>query len=128
MDKRISDHDAVAHLMQLYIDGSAGDTAKLVEAFHPEARMFGQFGTVARAVPIQSFIDRVAKASPPLAGPNYQARVASIDLVGEAGVATLVEQDYSGKNFVDWFSVAKLEGRWWIVNKTYVVTGDAPTA
>jgi hypothetical protein len=37
----ISDVEEVRRVIQLYIDGSNGDVAKLKEAFHPEARMMG---------------------------------------------------------------------------------------
>jgi hypothetical protein len=37
----ISDVEEVSRVIQLYIDGSNGDAAKLKEAFHPEARMMG---------------------------------------------------------------------------------------
>ena len=38
----------------------------------------------------------------------------------------LVEKDYFGCDFVDYFSVARTKGVWQIVNKTYQVTGGAP--
>jgi hypothetical protein len=41
-------------------------------------------------------------------------------------VAVLVEHDYLGCDFVDYFTVARIDGRWWITNKTYAHTGGAP--
>ena len=43
--------------------------------------------------------------------PNYRADVRTIDVVGEAGVAVLVEMDYLGCDFVDFFTVARIDGR-----------------
>lgn len=63
---------------------------------------------------------------PGMAGANYKWYIRNIDLSNDAGVATLVETDYLGSDFVDYFSVAKIEGRWWIVNKTYTCTGVSP--
>jgi hypothetical protein len=41
---RIDDHDDICRVVQLYLDGAAkGDVSKLKEAFHPDARMFGEF-------------------------------------------------------------------------------------
>ena len=74
--------------------------------------------------PFTNFIDMVA-SKPGMAGPNYKAYVRSIDLSGDAGVAVLVETDYLGCDFVDYFSVAKIEGRWWIVNKTFSCSGKS---
>jgi hypothetical protein len=51
-----------------------------------------------------------------------------IDCSGLAGVAVLAETDYIGCDFVDYFSVARINGRWQITNKTYAHTGGEPPA
>lgn len=117
----------VQALIQLYIDGANGNVAKLRQAFHPDARMMGHVGAMDTYVPIEAFIGMVA-AQPGMAGPNYTAFVRSVDLAGDAGVAVLVETDYMGCDFVDYFSVAFVGGRWVITNKTYAhVGGEPPT-
>ncbi len=123
MTQTIDDVDAVSRLVQLYIDGAAGDVAKLRAAFHADARMYGHIGALEHAIPIGGFIDMVAGAKGPLVGPRYQARIVSIHVTGDAGVAVLAEQDYLGCDFVDYFSVARIGGEWKIVNKTYAHTG-----
>jgi hypothetical protein len=40
-------------------------------------------------------------------------------------VAVLAEEDYLGCDFVDYFSVARIDGRWQIDNKTYAHTGGS---
>jgi hypothetical protein len=84
--------------------------------------MFGHIGEMETYVPITDFIGMV-EASPSMAGPNYSADIRTIDVIGDAGVAVLVEHDYSGCDFVDYFTVARIEGRWWITCKTYAHTG-----
>jgi hypothetical protein len=43
--KQAADHDEISKVVQLYIDGAAkADVAKLTEAFHEDARMFGEAG------------------------------------------------------------------------------------
>jgi hypothetical protein len=37
----------------------------------------------------------------------------------------LAEDDYQGMNYVNFFSLVKVEGRWKIVNKTFAMTGLA---
>lgn len=124
MSAQLDDHDAIAEVIQLYIDGAAGDVAKLKRAFHPDARMFGHIDSLAHAIPISGFFEMVAGAQgQPMAGPNYKARIGSIQQTGDAAVAALVEQDYLGCDFVDYFSLARIQGRWQIVNKTYAHTG-----
>jgi hypothetical protein len=115
----------VRALIQLYVDGSNGDADKLREAFHADAHMFGHIGPMDTYEPISDFIALVA-ATPGLAGPNYAADIRTVDLAGDAGVAVLVETDYFGCDFVDYFTVARIDGRWWITNKTYAHTGGTP--
>ena len=125
MTDYLKDLDDVRNVVQLYIDGANGDVAKLERAFHPDARMMGHVGAMDTYVPITEFF-KMVKARPGMAGKNYKAVVRSIDLAGDAGVAVLVETDYMGCDFVDYFSVARIDGRWMITNKTYAHTGGTP--
>jgi hypothetical protein len=119
--------DEIRAVVQLYIDGANGDVEKLRAAFHPTATMMGHIGPMDTYVPIGDFFAMV-EAHPGMAGPNYQASVRTIDVVGDAGVAVLVESDFLGCDFVDYFAVARIDGRWQITNKTYAHTGGAPPA
>ena len=125
MTDYLKDLEEVRSVIQLYIDGANGDVAKLERAFHPDARMMGHVGAMDTYVPIGEFF-KMVKARPGMAGKNYKAVVRSIDLAGDAGVAVLVETDYMGCDFVDYFSVARIDGRWMITNKTYAHTGGTP--
>jgi hypothetical protein len=121
----MDDYDAIERVVQLYIDGANGDVGKLEQAFHADARMYGHVGPMETYVPIGEFFKIVAN-NPGLAGANYRARITSIQAVGDAAVAVLEEQDYMGCDFVDFFSLARIDGRWQIVNKTYAHTGGEP--
>ena len=123
MSTYLQDLESVRAVIQLYIDGSNGDVEKLKRAFHPEARMMGHVGTMAPS--LTDFFAMVAQ-QPGMAGPNYKAVIRTIDISGDAGVAVLVETDYFGCDFVDYFSVARIDGRWQITNKTYAHTGGQP--
>jgi hypothetical protein len=68
----------------------------------------------------------MVRATPGMAGPDYRAIVQNIDLSGNAGVAVLAETDYLGCDFVDYFAVARIDGRWQITNKTFAHTGGTP--
>ena len=127
MTGHMEDIEQVTSLIQLYIDGANGEVSKLKEAFHPDARMMGHIGPMETYFPIDEFFAMV-EAHPGMAGPNYKAVIRSIDLVADAGVAVLVETDYLGCDFVDYFSVARIDGRWQITNKTYAHTGGEPPA
>jgi hypothetical protein len=123
--QNLQDLADVRALIQLYVDGANGDGDKMRQAFHPDAHMFGHIGPMDTYEPITQFTALV-EARPGLAGPNYRADIRTIDLVGDAGVAVLVETDYFGCDFVDFFTVARIDGRWWITNKTYAHTGGTP--
>jgi hypothetical protein len=119
-----ADRDAIAQVVQLYIDGSAdGDAGKLKEAFHDDARMFGHVDGHRFDVPIQQFFEFAASAPMNVAG-NYKANITSIEQVGDAAVATLAEEGCWGQvSFVDFFSLARFDSAWKIVNKTFAHTG-----
>jgi Putative lumazine-binding len=122
--KDIADIRAV---IQLYVEGANGDGAKLKEAFHPDAWMMGHIGPMDTYVPISEFIGMV-EAQPGMAGPNYSWTIRTVDVTGDAGVAVLVESDFFGCDFVDYFTVARIAGRWQITNKTFAHTGGQPPA
>ena len=127
--EQIDEYDAIQTLLQLYIEGSAkGDVAKLKEAFHPDSRMFGSLGGQRIDIPIEAFFELAAKGPADTAG-NYRARIVSVTQVGDAAVAVVAEDGFWGRvSFVDFFSLAKVAGRWLIVNKTFAHTGGEPPA
>ena len=61
MANYLQDLADVRAVIQLYIDGSNGDVAKLRSAFHKDAHMMGHIGTLDTYVPIAAFFDMVAK-------------------------------------------------------------------
>ena len=126
---QIDEYDAITKVIQLYIDGSArGDAAKLKEAFHSDARMFGSLAGQRIDIPIQTFFELAAKGPADSAG-RYRARILNVMRVGDAASATLAEDGFWGRvSFVDFFSLAKIDGRWCIVNKTFAHTGGEPPA
>ncbi len=122
----IKDQEEVRELIQLYIDGSNGDVEKMKKAFYPGAHMMGRIEPLGfeSYYPIENFI-KMVEEKPGMAGPTYKYYLRTIDITNDAGVAVLVETDYLGCDFVDYFSVAKIGGRWWITNKTYTCTGKS---
>lgn len=121
---KLEDTAAVRAVMQLYIDGAGGDMDKLHTAFHADARMFGHVGDKRRDMPISQFIEGVGKAPGPLIGPRYRADLANVNVTGRAAVVTLIEQDYRGCDFINYFTLAKFDTGWKIVSKTFTSTGD----
>jgi putative lumazine-binding protein len=124
---QIDEHDAIARVLQLYMDGSArGEADKLKEAFHPDSRMFGSMGGKRIDIPIQALIDMTAQGPADSAG-RYRGRIISLMQVGDAAMASVAEDGFWGSvSFINFFNLAKIDGRWVIVNKTFAHTGGEP--
>jgi hypothetical protein len=121
----IDDYDAIARVVQLYIDGMAkGDVVKLKEAFHADARMFGSFSGTRYDVPISELFTMAAD-EPADADGTYRGRLIAVEQVGDAASAVVAEDGVWGHGiaFIDYFSLARIDGTWKIVNKTFAHTG-----
>jgi hypothetical protein len=130
MSAVIANNTTVAGAVQLYIEGVAkGDTAKLEQAFHPDARMYGSVGGQRIDIPISEMI-AMSASQPADADGSYRASVRSVEEEGDAAIAILDEDGFWGTmSFVDFFSLAQIDGQWKIVNKTFAHTGGSmPTA
>lgn len=126
---RINEHDAITAVLELYMEGCAqGDGEKLRRAFHADARMFGALGGSRYDVPIADLI-HMAEEAPADAGGSYRARVVSVARCEDAATAVVAEDGFWGTvSFVDFFNLARIDGRWQIVNKTFAHTGGSPPA
>ena len=124
----VDDYDAICAVVQLCLDGEAtGDVAKLQEAFHQDARMFGDLAGTRYDVPIQKLFDMAAQD--PADTGNYQSRILSVTQLGDVATATVAEEGYWGTvSFVDFLSLCRIEGSWKIVNKTFAHLGGEPPA
>lgn len=119
----IHDHDEIVTVLQLYIDGaSKGDAPKLRQAFHPEARMFGQLAGARVDIPISEFV-AMAVGQPADTG-AYFGRVLSVTQAGDAAAAVVAEEGCWGSvSFIDFFTLARIDSNWKIVSKTFAHTG-----
>lgn len=122
-----TDREAITEVMQLYIDGAAeGDVSKLQAAFHEQAWMFGAMGGQRLDMPIKDFFG-LAASRPLKTDDNFDARVVSVEQIGDAATAVVAEDGAWGTvSFVDYFTLARIDGAWKIVNKTFAHTGGEP--
>jgi hypothetical protein len=122
----VADYDAICRVLQLCTEGEAkGDVAKLQEAFHADARMFGSLAGTRYDVPIAELF-ALAESAPADTG-TYRSRVLSVHQTGDAAVAVVAEEGYWGTvSFVDYFQLARIEGAWKIVSKLFAHTGGEP--
>ncbi len=125
----VREYDEVRRVVQLFLDGeSKGDVAKLREASHPDARMFGSVGGSRYDMPIAEFVELAVK-EPGDTG-NHRARIRSVQQAGDAAVAEVAEEGYWGSlSFIDYFQLARIEGTWKVVSKLFAHTGgDVPAS
>jgi hypothetical protein len=122
----VDDYDAICRVLQLCTEGEAkGDVAKLREAFHADARMFGSISGERYDVPIEELF-ALAESEPADTG-NYRSRVLSVQQTGDAAVGVVAEENYWGSvSFIDYFLLARIEGTWKIVCKLFAHTGGEP--
>ena len=119
----VDDYDAIHRVLQLCTEGEAkGDVAKLREAFHADARMFGSLAGDRFDVPIEELF-KLAESEPADTG-NYRSRVLSVHQTGDAAVGVVAEEGYWGTvSFIDYFQLARIDRDWKIVSKLFVHTG-----
>jgi hypothetical protein len=124
-----SEQAEITRTVDLYVEGVRdGDGAKLREAFHPQAWMFGSVAGTRYDEPIGELIALVEEHPADVNG-SFQARVVSVEQVGDAAFAVLEEQGFWGAvSMTDFFTLARIDGRWTIVNKTFAHTGGEPPA
>jgi hypothetical protein len=115
---------AIEAAIQLYIDGaSKGDANKINETFHEAAWMYGAVGGQRFDMPAGKLAVTVA-AQPLDSDGGFSARITSLEQVGDVARVTLEEDGCWGSlSFVDYFTLAKIDGTWKIVNKTFAHTG-----
>ena len=122
----VDDYDAICRVLQLCTDGeSKGDVAKLREAFHADARMFGSIAGERYDVPIEELFS-LAESSPADTG-SYRSRVLSVQQTGDAAVGVVAEEGYWGSlSFIDYFLLARIDGGWKIVCKLFAHSAGEP--
>jgi len=113
----LSEYDAIAKTVQIYIDGGkSGKGADMKAAFHPEATIFGYVGTELFAGPIQQLFDWNDQNGP---ATDLQGRITSIDLAGTVATVRLELDNWTGHRFTDFFTLLKVDGEWKIMNKVF---------
>jgi len=112
----MSVYDAIAEVIQLYIDGATGRREHMKRAFHENATIFGYVGADLFGGPIQQLFawnEKNGPATAPL------ARIASIEVVDTVATVRL-ELDYrTGYRFTEMFTLLTVGGEWKIMSKVF---------
>ena len=119
MKNRVEDVAAVRAVIEQYVMGSAGDASLLRSIFHPDALMSGYFEGQPGIGSPEPFFEIVAQMDPAAPAGNYRGEIEAVEVIGDVATARLVETDFLGSGFVDFFHLIRLDGEWKIVSKTY---------
>jgi hypothetical protein len=108
-----SDTAAITRTVDLYVEGMRnGDAAKLRERFtrtHGCSAASRARGTTSRIGELIAMVD----GQPVDVDGSFQARVISVEHVGDAAFAVLEEQGFWGTvSFTDFFTLAQIDSTW----------------
>ncbi len=114
----------IRQVVELAMQGSEeGARAKLEEAYHSEARMFGEVNGDRYDEPIAAFFS-LCEAHKLGTGGRYRSTIVSVTQAGGAAMVMVAEDGCWGTaSFVDFFTVTRIESVWKITNKTFAYTG-----
>lgn len=122
--EHLDTYGEIAAVLEQYVQAASdGDPALMREAFHPQSRLWGTLAGERHDITLDEFVGMISGAPANSAG-NYRGRVTAISRVGDMAVGTVAEDGYWGTiRFNAYFSLSRIDGRWWIVNKTFQHTG-----
>ncbi len=113
----MSEYDAIAKIVQRYIDGAkSGSGEQMKPAFHEDATIFGYIGPDLFAGPIQQLFAWNDENGP---ATELEARIASIDLIDTVATVRLELDNWTGHRFTDLFTLLKVDDQWKIMNKVF---------
>lgn len=120
------DYAAVAAVLQTYFDGLYySDTARLREAFHPQARYVCATeaetqGSELLHLSMEEYFPIVdARPSPASRGEARADRIVSIEFAGPVTAFARVNCAIGPKVFTDLLTLVKTEGKWRIIAKVF---------
>ena len=124
MSTRCPELASIRKVIDLYIDGVRnGNLESLQQAFHPQSSMFGYKGQDLYITPIAGLYDYIAGTTPPAkagaVGEGYTCIITSISVAGNAASVEMAMDTYHEHDFMDYFQLLKVDGRWWIVSKLF---------
>ena len=119
----VDDYDAICRVVQLAQEGdSKGDAAKLKEAFHVDAQLFGTVASEYGPTPNAKYSQQ--RATNPADTGIHRWRILSVQQTGGAAAAVVAEDGYFGwRSNVSYVLLARIDGAWKIVSIEFQQTG-----
>jgi hypothetical protein len=123
-DGSTADHrlyTAVATAVGLYFDGLyEGDAEKMREIFHPRCLLHSAPEGRHDVSELEPYLARVkGRPSPKSLGQKRVDAILSITATGEGAAFAVLRTARAPRLFTDFLSLLRIEGRWWIIAKTF---------
>ena len=116
-DERFAAHEAIAAMLQHYIDGARrGDVALMRRAFIDDATIRGSYNGEPVDWPLQAFCEVIECGGP---APDLKARVVAIEFSGSAAMARLEAENWRGTRYTDFFTLVRRDDAWRISSKVF---------
>lgn len=114
----------ILSVVQIYLDGLfEGDTAKIRQSFHPASSLFAvaSDGKLVN-MPREEWCRMIeGRASPKASGLTREhERILSVDITGPNTAVVKLNCAIAPRFFTDYLSLIRLDGRWQVINKTFV--------
>lgn len=114
----------IEDIVRHYLDGLYRcDTGFLARVFHPQALYATAAGDVPVIMDMPSYLPVVARRDPPArSGDERRERIVSIDVVGPSTAFVKLECRFFQKDYVDFLTLIRVDGRWQIIAKVFHFT------
>ena len=116
-----ADHAGPEAVISDYVKACyTGDIELLKSLFHADALMTGHSKRGFYLGSPDPFFENVGSQKPMKeTGAPYEGRITTVQVSGDIASVTLEETGYFGRSYTDMFTLARLDGQWKIVSKTY---------
>ena len=109
--------ERMRHCLVEYARGATeGDSAPMRRVMHEDAQIFGYLDGELFAGPMKLLYDYVDEHD---GAPSIRWQATLVDESNGVGTARVVIEDWHGHNFVDYFTMFEIEGKWKIMNKVF---------
>ena len=115
------DFAAIQLVLKVYMEGLVwGDTAKLLQAFHPKATAFGHVAGAFEYERREAFAQSWKALAILTDGDAFPSAVISIDVTGDIATAKVTNTCF-GDDYTDYLTLIKDTDRWQIIAKAFYV-------
>jgi hypothetical protein len=115
------DFAGVAGVLGLYFDGLYhSDTKRLAQVFHPKAQYVSVTdGTLLYCDMAEYFPVVDARPSPASRNEKRRDEIVSVEFAGPVTARAVVRCAIGSRNFIDFLTLIRLDGRWQVMSKVF---------